>query len=816
MKLTTRLPLIITPLIALPLLLLGSVAYWELNQRSETRDVKQMFALLEQSGNQLEGDIANAKANAELFSSDQLLKEYLRSRTKPKRQALLRAPVNRKLAAIQAVYPEYLRVDLLFADGRRDIGRSVSSSSMPPPTPSADLMAGAALATAADHTVTALVLDPLRGEPVLQVLHKIDSEHMLDFGLSTHAQPSVMALTVSLQRSLQLLNNPPWAAGGLVLTDNLGSVLAASPGLALRSLLPVEHLSHGPLRPGSLVDERQNLGSHLHFSYQIRDELWLHAVLPKSTLFAASRNIGWMMLLLTLAAVLITPPLLYQLLKSNILKPIQRLNRALQQMQGGQSLVQIDTGRNDDELAELGKSFNSMNLELYRSGEKVRSLAFNDNLTGLPNRVMFGRSLKRALAEACRHGGQVALLYIDLDHFKNINDTLGHQVGDHLLTAVARLLVETLQTGNGGNDPLLSRLGGDEFAVLLSGSGVVTQSASVARRIIESVKQPLLLNDAQCYIGASVGIALYPEDGRDAEEMVRSADLAMYQAKRNGRNNFQWFSAAMGEQSKARADLTQRLHQARIQGSFELYFQPIIDSRTLHIVSLETLIRWYDPELGAISPDQFIPLAEESGQIIQIGAWVVEEACRQLARWRDEAGVLAVVGINISAVQLHKSDVAGLLRQTLARFDLRPQQIYIELTETAVLDGDRRVIETLNTLRNMGVKVALDDFGTGYSSLSYLQNLPIDILKVDRSFIAELDKKNNSVILSAIITLAHSLGMTVVAEGVEDQGQLAFLNGEGADLLQGYLFSRPQPADAIPALFQADLAGAFIAEPEPV
>jgi diguanylate cyclase (GGDEF)-like protein/PAS domain S-box-containing protein len=422
-----------------------------------------------------------------------------------------------------------------------------------------------------------------------------------------------------------------------------------------------------------------------------------------------------------------------------------------------------------------------------KSEARIQFLAEHDVLTELPNRALFAKRLGQALT-GLQSRQRVAVLFIDLDRFKNINDSVGHHVGDGLLRSVSRRLLDAVRV-----DDTVSRLGGDEFNVILNN---VTDATEVARiveeRLLPRLREPHPINGFTLQVSCSIGVALYPDDGRDIDTLMQNADAAMYQAKAAGRNLVKFFSAEMAERARLRLALEACLRTAVERGELSLAFQPCLDARTGALAGAEGLLRWNSPELGAIMPGQFIPIAEETRLIIPIGAWVIEEACRQMAQWRDEDQLELKVSINLSAVQLRDRDLVKTLRTSLAAHRIAPGMLELEITETVLMDNAESYREEIDALRKLGVKLSLDDFGTGYSSLSYLNRFPLDRLKIDRAFVHDmLDAPTDLAIIKAIIKLGHELGLRVVAEGVETAHEAQVLRGIGCDELQGFLFSKP-------------------------
>ncbi len=423
---------------------------------------------------------------------------------------------------------------------------------------------------------------------------------------------------------------------------------------------------------------------------------------------------------------------------------------------------------------------------------RIAHMARHDALTGLPNRVLFHETLDNALALA-RRGHLVALHCLDLDHFKTVNDTLGHPVGDVLLQQVAERLRDGLRETD-----VVARLGGDEFAIVQTTIASPLDASTLAGRVVALIGAPFDIDGHRISIGASVGIAFAPVDGLDAKQVLRCADLALYRAKADGRGVYRLFQADMDAAIQARRALELELRQALSGGQLELFYQPQIDVRARRTAGCEALVRWRHPEMGLVSPDQFIGLAEETGMIVPIGEWVLQQACAAAAAWPDPLKV----AVNVSAVQFRKDDLVCAVIAALRESGLPASRLELEITETVMLQDTEATLATLHQLRELGVQIAMDDFGTGYSSLSYLRRFPFDRIKIDQSFIRELAKQDDcSAIVRAVIALGRDLGMAITAEGVETRQQLEMLERAGCDEIQGYLFSRPVPeAAAIPLL----------------
>ncbi|WP_027473953.1 bifunctional diguanylate cyclase/phosphodiesterase [Curvibacter gracilis] len=437
--------------------------------------------------------------------------------------------------------------------------------------------------------------------------------------------------------------------------------------------------------------------------------------------------------------------------------------------------------------------------QIRRDEERIRDLAAHDALTALPNRTQLHQRLTQALALTVGEQAGIALMFLDLDHFKNINDTLGHDVGDELLKQVAQRLRANLDARD-----TVSRQGGDEFIVLLQQATGPAQVAQIAQRLIEVVSKPFQVGRHELQVGVSIGISTYPGDGVDIGSLLKNADTAMYQAKAAGGGAYQFFTAEMNAHIMVRVALENSLRQAIRNQEFELHYQPQVDGASGELLGLEALIRWNHPEQGPISPARFIPIAEEAYLINPIGEWVLREACRQARAWMDQGLAPRVVAVNLSAVQFRQQNLVDQVARALQESGLEARWLELEITESAFIHNTERIIELLAQLRGLGVKLSVDDFGTGYSSLGYLKRLPFDKIKIDQSFVRDLPgSADDAAITRAIIGIAGSLHKEVIAEGVETAEQREFLLRQGCLHMQGYFFARPMPARALEAWLRA-------------
>jgi len=441
--------------------------------------------------------------------------------------------------------------------------------------------------------------------------------------------------------------------------------------------------------------------------------------------------------------------------------------------------------------------------------KQIEYLALHDGLTGLPNPRLFRDEVTKAITEAVRFETMLATLFLDLDRFKNVNDSLGHGIGDLLLKEVAERVTHCLRKGDAvsrepeaSQENVLARLGGDEFTVLLTTLRHAEDAARVAQRILDALASPFRIEGHEIFTSASIGIAVFPDDGGDVETLLKNADTAMYSAKEEGRKNYKFFAEEMNKTAKAKLSLESDLHNALRQNEFILHYQPQIEVASRKIVGVEALIRWQHPKRGLVPPLEFIPLAEERGLIIPIGEWVLRSACAQGSAWQKAGLGRITVAVNMASPSFRQMDLMAVVADALEKSGLEPGFLELEVTESVMMHDIEAVLTTLKKLKGIGIHLSIDDFGTGYSSLSYLQRFPLDALKIDRSFVNNIDKPEGSAIAFAIMALAKSLNLKVIAEGVETEHQVRILHEHGCEFMQGFLFSRPVTADEITRLLQ--------------
>jgi len=477
----------------------------------------------------------------------------------------------------------------------------------------------------------------------------------------------------------------------------------------------------------------------------------------------------------------------------------ERLQKAQHELRNAnESLEQTVARRTSDLHDAIGKLGAEMR-QREKAEKRIRHMAYYDDLTGLPNRSRLRELLANTLERAQQGEQLVGVCFVDMDNFKQINDTLGHTSGDGLLKSIAHRMTAQIRSSDAMDrlteaplDVTVSRFGGDEFVILLTGLSAPEQAGEIASRIMHDLSRPFRLAGLEIHISVSIGIALYPLDGTDVDVLLKHADIAMYHAKGQGRNNFQFFTDSLNAATLDRLKLENDLRKAVERNEFIAHFQPKVDIQTRRVVGMEALVRWNHPERGIVYPMEFIPIAEESGLILQLGEWIFEAACRQLRLLASLGYESLSVSVNLSNRQFEQCDLAERITSIIQENGVNPQQVELEITESTLMRNPEGAIDTLATLKQAGIKVSVDDFGTGYSSLTYLRRLPLDALKVDRSFVSNIvQSTEDATITSTIVAMAHTLRLKVVAEGVETEEQLRYLAALGCDEVQGFLFARP-------------------------
>jgi diguanylate cyclase (GGDEF)-like protein len=770
---------------------------------ARSRTQYQMTTLLEQIESQTETQLRTARANASLFASNVLIKHYISEQAATGNMHNLEQQVMDLLFNYQLAYPEYYEIRIISRDGKeqlRSVLGNVANRTTNESSSSYFIEAG----NNPGITYTTFFRNPDNDKPALLTSKPLFLTNKTGSGTQKELYGYIM-LTIDLDfLETQARNDNVAENGEVFFTDDSGTILFHHSTEQTGKQLPAGLFIDSRLNAdGSTLIDGQYKGKGAHFrSIKLHDWLYAFIVYQEDGLLAKSIDLGWTVTLITFTAILIATTFLFGILKKQLITPIRKLSLAAIEMGRGQVLVPIDID-SDDEIGELATTFREMGKNLNHYHEQVRYVAYHDSLTGLPNRVMFKDYLNRATAAARRDRQELATLFLDIDNFKRINDTLGHQSGDKLLEAFADRLSQHLretdiisQSSREDASRVIARLAGDEFIILLPRTNGPGEAQKVANRILKSLSEPFVISMQELYVSASIGIAMYPEDGETAGELLKNADIAMYHAKKLGRNNFQYYSSKLNEESAEKMKIEGRLRHALENNTLELYYQPQVNLATGQISGVEALLRWEDQELGKVGPDVFIPIAEEFGLIVQISEWVIKQACHQAQQWVTAFKLPITMSINISAVHFNNRSLEGMIASALRTTGLNPRYLELELTETSILQDLDQATEALEAFKCMGLQLALDDFGTGYSSLSYLMQLPFDKLKIDQSFIRNLKTETKgAAIVSAIISMSHSLGMSVIAEGVEQKEHMQMLLQMRCDHVQGFYISRPLTAD---------------------
>ena len=819
MKLQAKILVLLIPLIVVPLASMGYIGYYQLQDNIQENRFNEMRLVLNQVESRFSENVRTAIANVELFSSSFLVEKYALTTDEGERYSLMQRPLLNLFASYQAAYPGYYEIRFILPDGYEAARRSTRDDEN----------------RTEEEAGNAFVSSLYDGS------HEIKSSILLNPDNNQLALYAGKALYLR-DESIDPLRAPQPLRGALVITDDLGALRSLVRELSIGNsggllLLDREGRSHfmkegdrifnnniGSILPENIVSDffaaqdehgKLRLGDDIYHisSVELNPGILLTAVLPDAEMLTVTRKLGILVAIITTITIILFSTLLLMALRHLVIRPLQKLDRASYAIARGNMDVHVDVPGND-EIASLAGSFSNMAKSLSESHEQVKYMAHHDALTGLPNRHMFKEYFSRSLSHAKRHNESLTLMFLDIDEFKHVNDTLGHEAGDRLLEEISGRLNNVLRDSDlvcvpdvpASDNPakMIARIGGDEFTLLLPDLKKPEQACKVAERILDSLKDAFVINRHKFYVGGSIGITMHPQDGQTSEELIKHADLAMYQAKRSGKNTYRFFKPEMNERAMHRVKMEARLRQAIDNNDFVLHYQPLLDMGQGTIIGLEALVRWQDRESGElVNPNDFIPLAEETGLIVPVGEWVMNEACRQLQEWRRKDLQAVQVSVNVSSIQLGGKNLPELIRSVLASSGLPAELLEIELTETSVMSAAEEAVKNLYDVKELGVSIALDDFGTGYSSLSYLRDFAIDKLKIDRSFISEIGRRDTQrSLIAAIIAMSHTLGLKVVAEGIEEPEQLAFLQAHGCDIAQGFLFSKPLPANELEVLLK--------------
>ncbi|WP_163836014.1 EAL domain-containing protein [Spartinivicinus ruber] len=804
MKLRAKIILLLMPTVVLPVLLLGFLAYKEIKRLYEHQTLDQMTLKIKEVKTQVNHLQRVSIGNISLLATTNLLKRYFQL-DENKRYQLLYRPLLQVFQNYQNTYSDHFEIRLLMPDGFEDI-----RSTWEPIANQTDQEGGEPwfrrLKESDQDTQAFFTLHPDTQKLALLVAKAIRlADQSIDPLFAEAKLRGYLVISVETSELLQYLQQARIGNNGyMFLVDSQGRILyTPKPDKTVEDKALFSQLK-------SQVNETLKAQFANNESYlslvPLAENLNLIAVWPEADVHAITQRVEVVVAVITFGTMLVGGILLYWILNSLIVNPILYLKQAALNIADGNMKVAIDTSQTD-EIGDLAKAFNDMRDSLRETGIALHKIAYQDSLTGLSNRNMFIESLSRAIAHCKRQKLCFALLFIDLDGFKVVNDTLGHDAGDDLLKTFANRLRLCLRTEDlisrnivdfeetiDDPDKGVSRLGGDEFTILLNGVAKGEDASLVAERILEALSHPFILKGQRYHLGASIGITVYPDDGDEPGELLKHADTAMYHAKSMGKNNYQFYHNAMTAKAMERHELLTDLRKAIEQGQMILHYQPQLELKTGELIGCEALVRWDHPTKGLIPPFHFIPLAEETGLIVPLGEWVLEEACRQAKEWQIAGFKPIKVAVNVSNIQFNRVDISQLVTDKLGQTGLEAKYLSLELTETSIMQSGNVSFEMLQAIKGQGVGIAMDDFGTGYSSLGALKKLPIDNLKVDKSFIDEIPENSESkVIFKAIVAMTKQFGISLTAEGVETREQRDFLHVHDCDFIQGYLLSKPLP-----------------------
>jgi diguanylate cyclase (GGDEF)-like protein len=817
-QLKSKLLALLLPLLIAPLLLQAFAGYVQLRAFSEERAEREVVSLMNQLYQHHQETVETAVANVQLFANSAQLQTYLLTESEADRYQLLQPSLLRLLASYQAAYPEYYEIRVLLPDGYED-----TRSALAAPANTTEDESESELwqhVVSSDHNVLVRFQEnPDNGRFSLYVSKPVWLKNAsVDPILANPILRGYLVLTVDLSHFIEHIVAGKVGEGGyLFAVDSSGTIQAHPDDVRVGETLPEALFTR--LRKSTLSDTPaavtlDGVPYYLR-GKQLAANFWLFSGVPEAEFYAAGKRMAVIVAGITLLAILLTAVLVFAFTNAVFIKPVQTLRDAARKIGQGNLLVDVPTYA-ADEIGELANAFREMGTNLHQSQEQIRFHAYHDNLTGLPNRFMFHERLEQAVNRAKQNRETLGVLFADVDGFKRVNDTLGHHAGDELLRQISERVHGTVRQADVIGQPreiesspnVVSRIGGDEFVVLAGQLTSTTEASKIAQRIIESVGRPYMIMEQEIYVGISVGIALYPDDGDDAKALLKSADTAMFHAKVAGKNNFQFFDPQMNAVAINQLSLEADLHRAMQGEELSLVYQPIIDLSSGRTIGAEALLRWNHPDQGMIPPGVFIPIAEETGLINPLGDWILRHAFKQVNDWRGTAASELVVSINISGHQIANPNFCATVRKLLEETDIPRRCLDFEVTETSIMRMELHVDEAFREIHDLGITISLDDFGTGYSSLSHLRRFPIDYLKIDRSFVDEsLTNPDDQAIVSAIISMAQNLGLEVVAEGVETAEQSEMLRSKGCEYAQGYYYGKPMTADDILRRIEQEAGG---------
>lgn len=761
---------------------------------------KQINDSIVQTQNALDSQLNALKANSDIFARSIVLNRYLLTEDENIRFNVMHRVLLKEFAAFMAVHPEYLEVSLIMPDGYEEVS-SVNQGGINVTDEEVDTHYFKNIVESTSNIEINTFINPDTGKWALIAARKIFQQNTIEQSSSSE---KIIKGYLIIKTSFDFISksfkdNSLISSGFAVIHNAKGISIVNYPVHQLEfngqlKILNDKKYSNSSQTSTWLLNDK---AYYLVGQRKLMDNLFLTLGWSKSELNPLLKNIAYTTMQYSLIIIILSSFLLFWVLNKQLIIPILKLSLAARKM--GHEGTWVFQSKSKDELNDLANTINEMGKSLIKQKQKVHDIAYIDSLTQLPNRRQFTDDLEYQYGNADDVLPNIALLFIDLDGFKEINDTSGHAAGDQLLILVANRLNNVLRASDKVSTSTvanhhIARLGGDEFTIILKGVQDRNAAAQVSQRILKAFSRAFKINDRDFLIGTSIGIALATECGESAVELLKNADSAMYEAKKNGKNTYSFYNKSAALKSLKHIEMKEELRRAIDNNELSLVYQPQINIESGEMVGCEALIRWKNPSKGWIPPNVFIPIAEASGLILSLGRWVLLEACHQMKQWQLMGYAVVPVWVNVSNIQLNKEDMHEVIMACLKETGLSKNLLGIEITESSIMQGAESIVQ-LEKIQSAGINIALDDFGTGYSSLSALRGLPIDKLKIDKSFITDLNSDDGQTIVAAIIAMAHQLHLKVVAEGVEKAEELMFLKQKKVDIIQGFYFSKPLPAN---------------------
>tara|TARA_R110001583_G_scaffold10698_3_gene49067 strand:- start:6560 stop:9013 length:2454 start_codon:yes stop_codon:yes gene_type:complete len=749
----------------------------------------------------LDSQLTAMEADSDIFSQSIVLNRYLKTEDESIRANVMHQVLLKEFSSFMHAHPEYIEISLIMPDGYEEVSLVNNRITNMTDEEQDTIYFKNIVASQSNFDINAFI-NPDTVKWTLIAARKILQKNAIE---QTHSTEEVIKGYLIIKTDFdfieQLLNNNSLIEHGFaIIHDASGTpvIMNLQDELIFKDQLTVikesEDIKKFETSTWLLNGETYIIGQK-----KLIQNLFFSIGWPESELYQVLKRVSYISIINALIVAIFSMLILFWILNKLLIKPIIQLSVSSKNMGGGDTHWSFKSKAND-ELSDLANTIQSMGLGLIQQKQRVHEIAYIDSLTKLPNRRQFMDNLNSQYPSTKTELPDIALLFIDLDGFKEVNDSYGHDTGDLLLIAVSNRLNNVLRASKRINpttaqpDPSqdhIARLGGDEFTILLKGIKERNTVEHISERIIHAFSRPFIITERELLIGTSIGIALATESGESAIDLLKNADTAMYEAKTMGKNTYRFFSKTAALKSLKAIEMKEELRRAINNNELKLAYQPQICAKTEKMTGCEALVRWYQPDKGWIPPDVFIPIAEESGLIISLGRWVLLEACHQVMQWQKMGYEVVPVWVNVSNVQLEREDMHQVIMNCLQETGLSTELLAMEVTESSIMQGVDSIAQ-LEKIQSEGIKIALDDFGTGYSSLSALRGLPIDELKIDKSFISDLSHgEDGEAIVSAIIAMAHQLHLQVVAEGVETADELDFLKQNSVDIIQGFYFSKP-------------------------